>query len=196
MTTFAQHYLYECIFAMGFHLWHFSTLFHNFCPPIYHRWASCLGHLNNELGISGGLHGCAWLKPCYDGGLFDVCLESPGQTACKTGAMSACQVPLQGQQGAEWPDCWLESLPAMIVWVVKHVKVRLHGTRQAARLVRDMLQRDMLQRDLLRGNSIYMVGSSRARLLHIIHVSAFFGVGVLQRKLRQLLVTACAARQL
>ena len=51
------------------------------------------------------------------------------------------------------------------------IKVRLHGTRQAARLARDMLQRD-----LLRGNSIYMVGSSRARLLHIIHVSAFLGL--------------------
>ena len=47
------------------------------------------------------------------------------------------------------------------------VKVRLHGTRQAARLARDMLQRD-----LLRGYSIYMVGNCRARLLHIIHVSA------------------------
>ena len=51
------------------------------------------------------------------------------------------------------------------------VKVRLHGTRQAARLAGDMLQRD-----LLRGNSIYMEGSSRARLLHIIHVSAFLGL--------------------
>ena len=45
------------------------------------------------------------------------------------------------------------------------LKVRLHGTRQAARLARDML----------RGNSVYMVGSCRARLLHIIHVST--GVG-------------------
>ena len=71
------------------------------------------------------------------------------------------------------------------------LKVRLHGRRQAARLARDMLQRD-----LLRGNSVYMVGSCRARLLHIIHVSAVFGVGVIQRKLRQLLATACAARQL
>ena len=71
------------------------------------------------------------------------------------------------------------------------LKVRLHGTRQAARLVRDMLQRD-----LLRGNSVYMVGSCRARLLHIIHVSAVFRVGVPQRKLRQMLATACAARQL
>ena len=33
-----------------------------------------------------------------------------------------------------------------------HIKVRLHGTRQAARLARDMLQCD-----LLRGNSVYMV---------------------------------------
>ena len=40
-------------------------------------------------------------------------------------------------------------------------------------------QRDMLQRDLLRGNNVYMVGSCRARLLHIIHVLAVFGVGVL-----------------
>ena len=70
-------------------------------------------------------------------------------------------------------------------------KVRLHGTWQAVRLARDMLQRD-----LLRGNSIYMVGSSRTRLLHLIHVSAFFGVGVLHGKLRQLLATACAERQL
>ena len=59
------------------------------------------------------------------------------------------------------------------------VKVRLHETRQAARLARDMLQRDFL-----RGNSVYMVGSCRARLLHIIHVSAVLGVGVFQRKLR------------
>ena len=48
------------------------------------------------------------------------------------------------------------------------MKVRLHGTRQAARLARDKLQRD-----LLGGNSVYMVGSCRARLLHIIHISAF-----------------------
>ena len=34
------------------------------------------------------------------------------------------------------------------------LKVRLHGTQQAAQLVRDMLQRD-----LLRGNSVYMVDS-------------------------------------
>ena len=40
----------------------------------------------------------------------------------------------------------------------------------------------MLQRDLLRGNSVYMVGSCRARLLHIIHVSAVSEVGVLQAK--------------
>ena len=45
-----------------------------------------------------------------------------------------------------------------------NVKVRLQGTRQAARLARDML----------RCNSVYMVGSCRARLLHIIHVSAVF----------------------
>ena len=57
------------------------------------------------------------------------------------------------------------------------LKVRLHGRRQAARLARDMLQRD-----LLRGNSVYMVGSCRARLLHIIHVSAVSDVGVLQEK--------------
>ena len=57
------------------------------------------------------------------------------------------------------------------------LKLRLHGTRQAARL-----RRDMLQRDLLRGNSIYMVGSCRARLLHIIHVSAVSEVGILQEK--------------
>ena len=40
----------------------------------------------------------------------------------------------------------------------------------------------MLQHDLLRGNSVYMVGSCRARLLHIIHVSAVSEVGVLQEK--------------
>ena len=57
------------------------------------------------------------------------------------------------------------------------LKVRLHGRRQAARLARDMLQRD-----LLRGNSVYMVGSCRAQLLHIIHVSAVSEVGVLQEK--------------
>ena len=44
-------------------------------------------------------------------------------------------------------------------------------------------QRDILQRDLLRGNSVYTIGSCRAGLLHIIHVSAVFEVGVLQRKL-------------
>ena len=59
----------------------------------------------------------------------------------------------------------------------KHFKVRLHGRRQAARLARDMLQSD-----LLRVNSVYMVGSCRARLLHIIHVSAVSEVGVLQEK--------------
>ena len=57
------------------------------------------------------------------------------------------------------------------------LKVRLHGTRQAARLARDMLHRD-----LLRGNSVYMVGSCRVRLLHINHVSAVSEVGVLQEK--------------
>ena len=56
----------------------------------------------------------------------------------------------------------------------RRVKVRLHGERQAARLARDMLQRDLLRR-----HSVYMVGSCRAWLLHIIHVSAVFGVGVL-----------------
>ena len=57
------------------------------------------------------------------------------------------------------------------------IKVRLHGRRQAARL-----PRDMLQHDLLRGNSVYMVGSCRARLLHIIHVASVYEVGVLQEK--------------
>ena len=66
---------------------------------------------------------------------------------------------------------WSNFQPNFSAWCLK---VRLHGTRQAAR--------DMRQHDVLRSNSIYMVGSSRARLLHIIHVSAFFGVGVLQRK--------------
>ena len=61
--------------------------------------------------------------------------------------------------------------------LMKCLKVRLHGRRQAARL-----SRDMLQRDLLRGNSVYMVGSCRARLLHTIHVSAVSEVGVLQEK--------------
>ena len=70
------------------------------------------------------------------------------------------------------------------------LKVHLHGTRQAVRMARDRLQRD-----LLRSNSVYMVGSCPARLLHIIHVSAVFGVGVLLRKLRQLFATACSARQ-
>ena len=70
-------------------------------------------------------------------------------------------------------------------------KVRLHGMRQAAQLARDMLHRDSL-----RGNSLYMVGSCRGRLLHIIHVSAVFRVCVAQRKPRQLFETACAARQL
>ena len=40
----------------------------------------------------------------------------------------------------------------------------------------------MLQCDLLRGNNVYMVGSCRAWLLHIIHVSAVSKVGVLQEK--------------
>ena len=43
-------------------------------------------------------------------------------------------------------------------------------------------QRDMLPRDLLCGNGVYMVGSCRARLLHIIHVSAVSEVGVLKEK--------------
>ena len=59
--------------------------------------------------------------------------------------------------------------------VLIYIKVSLHGRRQAAQLARDMLQRD-----LLRGKSIYMVGRCRARLLHIIHVSAVSEVGVLQ----------------
>ena len=62
-------------------------------------------------------------------------------------------------------------------FIPRRLKVRLHGRRQAARLARDMLQRD-----LLRGNSVYMIGSCRARLLHIIHVSAVSVVGVLQEK--------------
>ena len=53
-----------------------------------------------------------------------------------------------------------------------HIRVCLHRTRQAAWLVRDMLQRN-----LLHGNSVYMVGSCHARLLHIIHVSAVSEVG-------------------
>ena len=43
----------------------------------------------------------------------------------------------------------------------------------------------MLQRDLLSGNSVCMVGSCRARLLHIIHVSAVSEVGVLQENYSQ-----------
>ena len=50
---------------------------------------------------------------------------------------------------------------------------------------RDSVARDMLQRDLLRGNSVYMVGSCRARLMHIIHVSAVSEVGVFQECSRQ-----------
>ena len=59
--------------------------------------------------------------------------------------------------------------------VLTYIKVPLHGRRQAAQLACDMLQRD-----LLCGKSIYMVGRCRARLLHIIHVSAVSEVGVLQ----------------
>ena len=58
--------------------------------------------------------------------------------------------------------------------------VCLHGTQQAA-----WLAHDILQCDLLCGGSIYMVGSSHMRLLHItciIYVSAVSEVGVLQRK--------------
>ena len=55
------------------------------------------------------------------------------------------------------------------------LKVGLHGRRQGARLARDMLQCD-----LLRGNSVYMVGSCRTWLLHIIHVSALSEVSVLE----------------
>ena len=65
------------------------------------------------------------------------------------------------------------------------LKVRFHGTRQATRLVRNM------QRDLLHSNSIHMVGSCRTLILHIIHVSAVFEVGVLERNL---LAIACAVR--
>ena len=93
---------------------------------------------------------------------------------------------------AAWRPYWIFWFPdSNFIYGCWWLEVRLHGTRQAARLVRHMLQRD-----LLRGNSVYLVGSCSARLLHIIHVSAFFGVGVLQRKLRQLLATACATQQL
>ena len=68
------------------------------------------------------------------------------------------------------------------------LKVRLHGTRQAARLACDMLQCD-----LPRGNSVYMVGSCHEQLLHIIYASPVFEVGDHQRKL---LATACAMQQL
>ena len=60
---------------------------------------------------------------------------------------------------------------------IQLIKVRLHGRRQAARLVRNMLQRD-----LLGGNRVYMVGSCVARLLHMIPVSAVSEVNVLQEK--------------
>ena len=79
---------------------------------------------------------------------------------------------------------WTENTCKLILMALKFVpmapltiKLRLHGTRQAVRL-----QRGMQQCDLLRGNSVYMVGSCRARLLHIIHVSAVSEVGVLQEK--------------
>ena len=44
------------------------------------------------------------------------------------------------------------------------LKVRLCGTRQAARLAHDMLQHDLLH-DI----TVYMVGTCRARLLHSLH---------------------------
>ena len=54
-------------------------------------------------------------------------------------------------------------------------------TRQAEPLARDMLHRYMLrfkdatmQRDLLHGISVYMAGSCRTQVLHIIHISAGF----------------------
>ena len=80
---------------------------------------------------------------------------------------------------------------------VNSVKVRLHGTRQAARLAHDMLQRD-----LLRGNSIYMVNCvytglqqlSRATPAYNPCIGSFWG-RCSSKKLRQLLATACAAQQ-
>ena len=74
-----------------------------------------------------------------------------------------------------WPFCPGGDELIEYTYPPQHNKVRLHGRRQAARLARDMLQRD-----LLRGNSVYTVGSCRARLLHTIHVSAVSEVGVLQ----------------
>ena len=67
-------------------------------------------------------------------------------------------------------------IPRILLYTLL-LKVRLHRRREAA-----WLARDMLQRDLLRGNSVYMVGSCRARLLHIIHVSTVSEVSVLQEK--------------
>ena len=46
-------------------------------------------------------------------------------------------------------------------WILKSLPTS-KGTREAARLARDMLQRDLLS-----GNSVYVTGSCRARLLHI-----------------------------
>ena len=102
-----------------------------------------------------------------------------------------CHLLSQGCWGAR--DSLIYSSLITVAGYISSItlKVRLHGTRQAARLARDILQCN-----LLRGNSVYLVSSCRARLLHIIHVSAVFGVGVLQRKLRQLLAIECAARQL
>ena len=72
-------------------------------------------------------------------------------------------------QPAMWDKHWVSG----INWFC--IKVCLHGTLQAAQLAGDMLQCD-----LLHASSVYMVGSCHARLLHIIHVSAVFEVGVLQ----------------
>ena len=72
-------------------------------------------------------------------------------------------------------NCTARKLLTIHAMNCQHLKVRLHGRRQTTRLARDILQRD-----LPHGNSVYMVGSCRTRLLHIIHVSAVSEVGVLQ----------------
>ena len=91
--------------------------------------------------------------------------------------------PIRALKNLEGHQLWLflrkltSNAGTNLFFKVWTLKLRLHGTRQAARL-----RRDMLQRDLLRGNSVCMIGSCRARLLHINHVSAVFKVGVLQEK--------------
>ena len=91
----------------------------------------------------------------------------------------ACQISEQSIKNLT-PNLAVSRLRGVLV-------VRLQGTRQTARLTRNMLQHDLLQ-----DNSVYIVDSYRVRFLYIIHVWIVSGAGNRQRKQ---LATACVALQ-